>query len=179
MNWTTTSTWIAYENPWMRVREDRFLRPDGSAGLYGVVEKPDFALVIPETADGFYMVEQYRYPVRGRYLEFPQGSQEGEADIDPVELARAELAEETGLRAGAMELLGHLFDAYGFSSQGFNVFLATALEQGERSPGPEEGDLAVEFVPFGDFERLVGEGRIKDAPSLAALALRRLRQSRA
>jgi 8-oxo-dGTP pyrophosphatase MutT (NUDIX family) len=174
MDWTTTSSRIAYENPWMRVREDRFVRPDGSSGLYGVVEKPDFALVIPEAEDGFYMVEQYRYAVRGRYLEFPQGSLEGEPDADPLEVAHAELAEETGLRAREMRELGHLFHAYGYSSQSFHVFLATGLAQGERSLGPEEGDLTVGFVRFSDFDRLVREGRIKDAPSLAALALRRL-----
>ena len=60
---TVRASRVVYENPWMRVREDAIGRPDGSAGIYGVVEKPDFALVIPVDADGVWLVEQYRYPV--------------------------------------------------------------------------------------------------------------------
>ena len=125
------STREVYRNPWMALREDEIRRPDGSAGIYSVVDKPDFALVIPAEPDGFHLVEQYRYPVGGRYWEFPQGTAPGGAAVAPAELARAELAEETGLRAGSLELLGHLHCAYGMSSQGFDVFLATEL-----TPGP-------------------------------------------
>ena len=60
------STREVYRNPWMAVREDEIRRPDGSDGIYSVVDKPDFALVIPAEPDGFHLVEQYRYPVRRR-----------------------------------------------------------------------------------------------------------------
>lgn len=62
-----------YRNAWMRVREDQVRRADGSAGVFGVVDKPDFALVIPRDGHGLWLVEQYRYPVRRRAWEFPQG----------------------------------------------------------------------------------------------------------
>ena len=91
------STREVYRNPWLSLREDRIERPDGSGGIYSVVDKPDFALVIPAERDGFHLVEQYRYPVGGRFWEFPQVTG---AAPDPESLARAELAEETGLRAG-------------------------------------------------------------------------------
>jgi len=136
---------VVYENRWMTVREDDVIRPDGSAGIFGVVMKPDFALVIPYDGLGFYVVEQYRYPVEGRYVEFPQGSWEAAPDIDPLDLARAELAEETGLPAGTMTYLGHLFEAYGYCDQGFHVFLATDLTQGEQSLTSEESDLRVSY----------------------------------
>lgn len=61
---------IVYRNPWMTVREDRIERPDGSPGIYGVVEKPDFALVIPAENGGFHLVEEYRYPVGRRTWNF-------------------------------------------------------------------------------------------------------------
>ena len=70
----TTSSRLAYQNPWIRVREDVIERDDGSVGLYGVVERPDFALVIPAEADGFWLVEQFRYPLGRRSWEFPQGT---------------------------------------------------------------------------------------------------------
>ncbi len=52
-----------YANRWMAVREDQILRHDGTYGIYGVVQKPDFALIIPYADGGFHLVEQYRYPV--------------------------------------------------------------------------------------------------------------------
>jgi 8-oxo-dGTP pyrophosphatase MutT (NUDIX family) len=82
----------------MTVREDQVRWPDGSVGVYGVVEKPDFALVLPPHQNGFWMVEQYRYPVGRRAWEFPQGSWgHGNTGLSG-DLARAELAEETGLQ---------------------------------------------------------------------------------
>ena len=99
-NLVATSSKVVYRNRWMTVREDETLRFDGRRGIFGVVAKPDFALIVPYSNNGgFYLVEQYRYPVRGRYWEFPQGSWDGQPDADPVALAAGELQEETGLRA--------------------------------------------------------------------------------
>ena len=159
----------------MTVREDEVIRSDGSGGIFGVVEKPDFTLVIPYDGQGFYVVEQYRYPVAGRYVEFPQGSWEEAADVEPLDLARAELAEETGLRAATMTYLGHLFEAYGYCNQGFHVFLATDLTQKEQSLTSEEADLQVSYLSITEFREHVLIGRVKDAPTLAAFALMQLR----
>jgi hypothetical protein len=69
----TTGTRIVYENRWMRLREDTIRRRDGSSGIYSVVEKPDFVVVVPVEADGrLHLVEQFRYPVQGRYWESPK-----------------------------------------------------------------------------------------------------------
>lgn len=166
------STTVVYENPWMRVREDQVERSDGSKGIFGVVEKADFALIVPVDASGnFWMVEQYRYPVEGRYLEFPQGSWEDAPDVDTVELARGELREETGLEAGHMHHLGHLFEAYGYCDQGFDVWLATDLTVVGANRGTEEQDMVARRVMRSDVRNLVTSGRLKDAPSLAALSL--------
>lgn len=147
------SSRIVYENKWMAVREDEIEWPDGTPGMFGVIEKSDFALVIPFDGDGFYVVEQYRYPVDGRYVEFPQGSWEESPDADPAEVARGELAEETGLRAGSMLHLGHLFEAYGFSTQGLHVFLATELEAGPRALSEGESDLEVSYLSVAECRR--------------------------
>ncbi|HET7137686.1 MAG TPA: NUDIX hydrolase [Gaiellaceae bacterium] len=165
---------VVYENRWMTVREDDVVRSDGSTGIFGVVDKPDFALVIPFDGTGFYTVEQYRYPVDGWFVEFPQGSYEDSPDVDPLELARGELAEETGLRAGRIEHLGHLFEAYGYSNQGFHVFLATDLEHGEQALTAEEADLRVAYLTVTEFRNEVRGGRIKDAPTVAAFSLLQL-----
>jgi 8-oxo-dGDP phosphatase len=171
------STRTVYRNRWLSVREDEVRRPDGSAGLYSVIDKPDFALVIPAEPDGFHLVEQYRYPVGGRYWEFPQGTSSLEVVLPPEELARAELAEETGLRASRLELLGHLHCAYGMSSQGFDVFLATGLSPGPVAREASEQDMRQRRVTRAEFDELVRTGGITDDSTLAAYALLLVREA--
>ena len=116
----------------MRLREDRFVRADGSEGLYAVVDKAPATAVIAIDGEEAVLVEQFRHPVGARFWELPQGAWDGEDAPDAEELARGELAEETGLRAGSMEKLGRLFFAYGITGQPFDVWLATDLTQGEQ-----------------------------------------------
>jgi 8-oxo-dGDP phosphatase len=171
------STREVYRNPWISVREDEVRRPDGSEGIYSVIDKTDFALVVPAERDGFHLVEQYRYPVGGRYWEFPQGTAPGGTVLAPEDLARAELAEETGLRAGSMELLGHLHCAYGMSSQGFDVFLATDLTAGPTAREASEQDMRQRWVGRDEFDAMVRDGRITDDSTLAAYALLLMREA--
>jgi 8-oxo-dGTP pyrophosphatase MutT (NUDIX family) len=166
-----------YRNPWLSLREDQVRRPDGSAGVYSVVDKPDFALVIPAEPAGLHVVEQYRYPVGGRYWEFPQGTAAGGIAVPPEDLARAELAEETCLRAGSLELLGHLHCAYGMSSQGFDVFLATDLTPGPTAREATEQDMRQRLVSRDEFEELIRTGRVTDDSTLAAYALLLMREA--
>ena len=167
----TLSTHTVYENRWMRVREDEILRPDGSTGAYGVVDKPDFALVIPFERDGFHLVEQYRYAVSARSWEFPQGTYPERRDGDPVELARLELEEETGLRAAELRHLGTMYQGPGHSSQRMNVFLATGLTAGTPRREPEEQDMRQRWVPRSELEEMIRSGAIRDSSTVAAYAL--------
>jgi 8-oxo-dGDP phosphatase len=171
------STREVYRNPWLTLREDRIRRPDGSDGVYSVIDKPDFALVIPAEPDGFHLVEQYRYAVGGRFWEFPQGTATGGAVVPPAELAAAELAEETGLRAGSLEHLGHLHCAYGMSSQAFDIFLATDLTPGPTAREATEQDMRQRLVGRAEFEAMVRSGQITDDSTLAAYALLLMREA--
>jgi 8-oxo-dGTP pyrophosphatase MutT (NUDIX family) len=165
------SSRVVYRSRWMSVREDQIVRPDGSPGVYGVIDKDDFALVIPAERDGFWLVEQFRYPVGARRWEFPQGTFDPGASGSPADLARAELAEETGLRARRLTHLGHLHCAYGMSSQGFDVFLGTDLVAGAPRRSVEEQDMRQRWLPRAEFEQLVRSGEITDDSSLAAYTL--------
>ncbi|MEU4155299.1 NUDIX hydrolase [Actinoplanes sp. NPDC026670] len=165
---------VVYQNPWMTVREDEVRRPDGSPGIYGVVEKPDFALVLPRWEHGFWLVEQFRYPVGRRAWEFPQGSWGAGGEGDQAALARRELAEETGLRADRMIHLGHLYEAYGYCTQGFDVYLATGLAEGEPDREATEQDMIHRAFTDDEVTAMIRSGEIVDAPSLAALTLYRL-----
>ena len=167
----TTSSREVYRNPWIRVREDTVELTDGSTGVYGVIERPHFGLVIPAERDGFWLVEQFRYPLGRRVAEFPQGTWTEGSDGSAEELARAELAEETGLRAGRLRHLGHLDLAPGLATQEFDVWLATELSTGPVDREITEADMTTVFVPEAALRAMIRDGRFTDAPSLAAYAL--------
>ncbi|WP_324275266.1 NUDIX hydrolase [Blastococcus brunescens] len=167
----TTSSREVYRNPWTRVREDEIELPDGSTSVYGVVERPDFALVLPADRDGFWLVEQYRHPIGRRSWEFPQGTWSHGADGSPEALARAELAEETGLRAGRLDHLGRLDLAPGLMTQRFDVWLAEDLTPGPTAREASEADMRTAHVPETELRGMIAAGRFTDAPSLAAYSL--------
>lgn len=171
----TKSTRLVYENRWLRVREDAVERQDGSSGIYGVVEKADFAVIVPVEGGLIHLVEQYRYPVKGRYWELPQGSWEQASGIDPLDLARAELREETGLTAERMIHVGHLFESYGFATQGFDIYLAQGLIPGEPDREQSEQDMVSRAFSIEEVMAMIAQGTIKDAATVAALGLLRLK----
>lgn len=171
----TTGSREIYRNPWIRVREDDVELPDGSAGIYSVVEKPHFGLVLPAERDGFWLVEQFRYPLGRRAWEFPQGTWSAGSDGTPEELARAELAEETGIRAAELRHLGHLDLAPGLMTQEFDVWLATGLTPGPTAREVTEADMRAEWVPETELRAMIRDGRFTDGPSLAAYSLLLLR----
>jgi ADP-ribose pyrophosphatase len=170
----TTGSTVVYMNRWMTVREDEIVRSNGTSGIYGVVEKADFAVIAAVRDHSIWLVEQYRYPVRERFWEFPQGSWEDRA-TDPLDLAKAELREETGLVAGSMLHAGRLFLAYGYSTQAYDVYLATDLREGETQLDPEEEGLVSKEFPVHVVEAMIEDGTIKDATTVAAFGLLRLK----
>jgi 8-oxo-dGDP phosphatase len=160
-----------YRNNWMTLREDDIRLPDGSTGIYAVVDKPTYALVIPQNGDRFHLVEQFRYPLGLRRWEFPQGTAPEQEHLEPGELAIRELREETGLRAASMAVLGQLDVAPGMSSQRGWVFLATGITEGEHEREHEEQDMHSEWFARAEVERMIVDGTITDAQSIAAWAL--------
>jgi 8-oxo-dGDP phosphatase len=170
----TLSSREVYANAWMSVREDTVRRADGTEGIYGVVDKPTFALVIARDGDCLHLVEQYRYPVRQREWEFPAGTAPGRVEVDPAELAAQELREETGLVAARMELIGHLHLAPGTSSQRGTVWLATELTEGPPQRELSEQDMRTAWFTTGEVEKMVRSGEITDSPTLAAYLLLQL-----
>ena len=177
MSIRTLSTREVYRNPWLRVREDKIECAGGKPGIYGVVEKDDCAVILPIDGETLYLVEQFRYTIQQRALELPQGGWEL-ADVNPEELARGELREETGLVAERMTYLGAMWIAYGFARQKQHVFLATGLRMESADPDPEEHDLVVRQITIAEFEEMLLDGRIQDGCTMAAWGLYRMWQER-
>jgi len=172
----TLETKSVYANRWMSVREDTVRRPDGSSGIYAVVDTPDIALIVPTDGERLHLVEQYRYPVRGRRWEFPSGSEDSSTDADPEALARRELREETGLVANTLTPLGTLDVAPSMINHQCRVFLATDLSHGEPQRDLEEQDMRSAWFGRLDVQRMIKQGAITDGKSIAAFALLLVRE---
>ena len=173
---TTLSTRIAYENPWTRVREDIIRRPDGSQGLYGVVERGDFVVILPLHDDATVtLVEQYRYPVRRRMIELPMGMWEQEPGEPPASVAVGELAEETGLTADTIVYAGEILQGAGYSNQRGHVFIATGLQEGAARREISEQDMATLRVSLVRVDDMIRTGEIVDAITIASLCLLRVK----
>lgn len=173
--WRTTSSREVYENPWIRVREDEVIRPDGEPGIYGVVHFRNVAVgVLAVEGDELYLVGQYRYTLERYSWEIPEGGcPEGE---DPLEAARRELEEETGLRARQWERMGEAHLSNSATDEYAVWYLATGLTRGERRPEGTER-IEVRRVKLREALRMALAGEITDALSLLAVMQFQLRRT--
>lgn len=171
----TLSSRIAYQNRWTRVREDEIVHPDGSPGLYGVVERADFVVVVPFRNGAVTLVEQFRYPIGARVWEFPMGMWEDRPDSDPATVAAGELREETGLVAAAMQHAGSIFQGPGYCTQRGHIFLATELSQQAPEREATEQDMICQEFSLEIFENMIRDGTVHEAMTISAYALLRLK----
>jgi 8-oxo-dGTP pyrophosphatase MutT (NUDIX family) len=169
--WKTVSSRTAYQNPWIRVREDQVIRPDGKPGIYGVVEiRPSVGIVALNARDEVVLVGQWRYALDRHAWEIPRGgSTPGETDM--LLAAQRELAEETGVKAANWQVLGPVDVCNGVANDIQTLFLATELSETPMHLDPEEGDMVVEWRPFEEAVRMVMDGRITEVCSVAAILM--------
>jgi 8-oxo-dGTP pyrophosphatase MutT (NUDIX family) len=165
--WKTLSSKVVYDNPWISVREDAVVHPDGGQGIYGVVHYKNVAVgVLAFDGDDIYLVGQYRYPLERYSWEIPEGGcPEGE---DTLDAARRELEEETGLRADVWRKLGEAHLSNSVSDELAVWYEATGLTQGESRPEGSE-ELRLRRMPFREAVRMVLEGEITDSVSVIAI----------
>jgi len=176
--WKTTASRIAYENSWIRVREDNVIRPDGEPGIYGVVEiRPSVGIVALNARDEVALVGQWRYPLNRHSWEIPRGgSAPGETDM--LLTAQRELAEEAGVQAARWELLGPVDVCNGVADDVQSLYLATELSETAMNLDPEE-DILVEWKPFSEAVQMAMDGRITEVCSVAAILMLAQRRVRA
>ena len=176
--WTTLSSREVYANPWIRVREDEVLRPDGSPGIYGVVTTGLAVGVVALTdADEVVLVGQWRYTLDAYSWEIVEGG--AGRDEDGLTAVRRELVEEAGYEADHWERLGHdIAISNSVTDEIARVWLARGLRPVPDDPDPTE-ELQVRLVPFDDAVAMIDRGEITDSiTSVALLTLDRQRRSR-
>lgn len=166
--WTITSEQNIYDNPWINITEYQVINPSGNPGIYGKVHFKNRAIgVIPLDADmNTYLVGQYRFPLDEYSWEIPEGG--GHLDKEPIEGAKRELLEETGLIAHEWTEIQRMHLSNSVSDELSILFLARNLEQHQAEPEETE-QLQIRKLPFKEVYEMVCRGKIKDSMTVAAV----------
>jgi 8-oxo-dGTP pyrophosphatase MutT (NUDIX family) len=159
---------VAYANPWIEVRHHDVLRPDKKKGIYGTVHfKNDAIAILPlDDENHTWLVGQHRFPLDIYSWEIPEGG--APVGTDPLESAKRELREETGIiaRDWSHVMTMHLSNC--ITDQVSHSYLARGLTLGPSAPeGTEE--LQVKRVPFAEVVRMTLAGEITDALAVATI----------
>ena len=173
--WKISSEKVIYDNPWINLTEYQVINPSGNPGIYGKVHFKNVAIGVLPLDDEMntYLVGQYRF-VLGQYSwEMPEGG--GIVGTDPLEGAKRELLEETGLKAENWTELQRLHLSNSVCDELSILYIARNLQQ--FAPEPEDTEqLIIHKLPFDEVYRMVRDGEITDAMTVAAVLKVRLMQ---
>jgi 8-oxo-dGTP pyrophosphatase MutT (NUDIX family) len=170
--WQTTASKTVYKNPWITVREDAIVRPDGSQGIYGVLEvKPSAFIVALNSDQKVLFVRQYRYPTQQLSWEIPAGGCEND---EPLVAAKRELQEETGFAAGDWQAAGSFYPNNGLSTEKSFVFIAQELTETGKDKKIEDGIEKVASFSWSEIDSMLLSGELDDGQVISSLALARL-----
>jgi ADP-ribose pyrophosphatase len=166
---TTLSTHIAWSCPWYDIRQDEILRPDGSPGVYNIVQKAPSVWIVPVMTSGnIVLLRQYRYTVDDWCWEVPAGGVK-EAQT-PKEAAREELHEEVGGHSTNWTSIGPLYTANGICNEVGHIFLAREVELGQAAHEPAE-IIEIHQKSIAEVLTMARTNQIKDASSALAILL--------
>lgn len=157
-----------YQNPWIGLTEYQVINPSGGEGIYGKIHFKNCAIAVVPLDDDFntWLVGQYRFTLNQYSWEIPEGgAPDGEP---PLEAAKRELLEETGLKAEKWQVIQTLHLSNSVSDEFGIIYLARKLSEHQSCPEETE-QLAIKKMKFDEAYRLVVDGTITDSLSVAAI----------
>ncbi len=166
--WKIMSEKLIYDNPWINLTEYQVINPSGNPGIYGKIHYKNIAIGVLPLDDELntYLVGQFRFPLGQYSWEMPEGG--GILAVDPLDSAKRELLEETGLKAQNWTEIQRLHLSNSVSDELSIIYLARGLQQFEAEPEDTE-QLIVHKLPFEEVYRMVCNGEITDAMTVAAV----------
>lgn len=167
--WTTLSGEEKYDNRWINVTEYQVINPGGGKGIYGKIHFKNKAIgVIPlDEAGNTWLVGQFRYALDEYSWEIPEGG--APLEEDPLDAARRELKEETGMSAGKWTLVSKLHTSNSVTDEAGLIYLAEELESGESELEETEADLKVKKLSLREAVDMVMRDEITDSMSVIGL----------
>ena len=152
----------------LRVFKDRILLPNGAESTREYIKHVGAVAVVAMDNDGRIAVEhQFRYPFGGELMEIPAGKLDF-SDEDPLEAARRELREETGITAEGFEYMGPFYPTCAYSTEVIHLYFAWGLSFGERDLDDDES-INVEMIDLNKMVQLIFEGKVPDGKTQAAV----------
>ena len=173
--WQVTGEQKIYDNPWISVTEYAVINPSGGNGIYGKVHFKNRAIgIIPMDETGhIWLVGQYRFVLNAFSWEIPEGG--GILESDPLDAAKMELKEETGLIAESWEKILEIHLSNSVSDEFGIIYLATGLKQEDAEPEDTE-QLHIQKVSLEEAYRMVINHQITDSLSVAGIQHMWIRQ---
>lgn len=167
----TISSRIDWACPYYRVRQDAIRLPDGSEGVYNVVEAPDSVFIVPVTPDNqIVLIRNYRYTLGEWVWEVPAGGIK--AGQSAEEAAHDELREEIGGRTEYLQFLMKASTMNGIGSNYAHFYLARDVHLSQAEHEKTE-IMTMHPMPISDVFDLVQRGKMNDVSSMTALFLAR------
>lgn len=166
--WKTLDSKLIYANPWISLTEHAVVNPNGGEGIYGEVHFKNYAIGIVAIDDDnkIWLVGQYRYPLKQYSWELPEGG--GPLNKDPLDSAKRELLEETGLVAAEWKEILRMHLSNSVCDELAIIYLAKDFTQLEAQPEETE-QLQVKKVALEDAYQMVIRGEITDSMSVAGI----------
>lgn len=166
--WKIKSSKSIYENPWIGLTEHQVLNPSGGEGIYGVVHFKNLAIgiIAIDEEDHIFLIGQYRFPLKQYSWELPEGG--GPLGSNPLDSAKRELLEETGLVAKDWKEVLRMHLSNSVSDELGILYLASDFEQHEAEPEETE-QLEIKRIPFEEAYQMVMRGEITDSLSVAGI----------
>lgn len=166
--WTTLSKEQVHESPWISITKHEVLNPNGTPGKYSTIHFKNLAIgVLPLDKDyNTWIVGQYRYPINKYTWEIPEGG--GHLDVAPLDSAKRELSEETGITAQKWTKIQEMHLSNSASDEFCILYVAQNLSLGESHPDDDE-ELEIKKVSFNELYRMVLDGEVTDSLSVAAV----------
>lgn len=167
--WKTLSSERKYDNKWIEIVENQIINPGGGQGIYGKVHFKNQAIgVIPIDENNYtWLVGQYRYTLDEYSWEIPEGG--APFNEEPLEGAKRELREETGLMAESWEYLMRFHTSNSVTDEVGHIFIARHLTQGNPDLEESEADLSIKKLPISEAVEMVMDQKITDSMSVAGL----------
>ncbi len=164
--WKIKTERVVYDNPWIEVTDYQVINPSGGDGIYGKVHFKNLAVgVIALDEDHHtWLVGQFRFVLNQYSWEIPEGG--SLTGTDPLESAKRELMEETGLEAAYWKPILQMHLSNSVSDELAIVYLARQLKQGQSAPEETE-ELAIRRLPFEEVYQMVSRGEISDSITVA------------
>ncbi|HCR36111.1 TPA: hypothetical protein DIU22_03670 [Candidatus Woesebacteria bacterium] len=166
-NWITKSSKIVYKNQRFSIREDQIVRPDGTDGVYHVMDRPSVVVVVPITKNGeIYFIQINRYTTKETRWELPAGSSDKQNELLA---SKRELEEETGLTSDNWVSLGTIEVAPGMTGQLEYVFVARDVELTNKNKQDEENISNMQKFSYKKVLEMIKKGEIANGPTISAI----------